>query len=124
MMIVRRLFTGAAVLALFVCALAAADVTGKWTAEVPGRDGNTRTMTMVFKADGDKLTGTVSTPRGESEIQDGKVSGDDISFVQKANFGGNEVVIKYTGKVSGDEIKMTRQMGERPANEFTAKRAK
>ena len=38
----------------------AADVTGKWTAEVQGRGGNPMTVTMNLKADGNNLTGTVS----------------------------------------------------------------
>src|SRR5690348_1137646 len=63
-------------LALLTCILAAvtwaADVTGKWTAQVPGRNGNTREVTMNFKADGDKLTGTMGGQRGDAEISDGK----------------------------------------------------
>ena len=33
----------------------AADVTGKWTAEVKGRGGQTREVSMNLKADGEKL---------------------------------------------------------------------
>ena len=35
-----------------------ADITGKWHAELEGRDGNKRTMTFNLKGEGDKLTGT------------------------------------------------------------------
>jgi hypothetical protein len=38
------------------------------------------------------------------------------------NFNGNEFKISYTGKADGDTIKFTRQMGDRPAAEFVAKR--
>ena len=39
---------------------AAADVSGKWTYEQPGRGGgNASTVTITLKADGAKLTGTV-----------------------------------------------------------------
>ena len=68
------------------CAAFAADVTGKWTAEVPGRGGNRQTNTSVFKADGAKLTGTLSRGRGgDVELTDGKkgaVSGDTIKFTR------------------------------------------
>jgi hypothetical protein len=104
----------------------AADVDGKWTAQVPGRGGQTRETTFTFKAEGEKLTGTVSGMQGDSPISDGKISGDEISFTLKLNFQGNEITFLYKGKLSGDEIKMTRtrQGGDQPGQEFTAKRVK
>jgi len=104
----------------------AADVDGKWTAQVPGRGGQTRETTFTFKAEGEKLTGTVSGMQGDNPISDGKISGDEISFTVKVSFNGNDITLLYKGKVSGDEIKMTRtrQGGDQPGQEFTAKRAK
>jgi hypothetical protein len=104
----------------------AADVNGKWTAQVPGRNGQTREQTFTFKVEGDKLTGTVSGMQGDTPISDGKISGDEISFTTKLSFNGNEVTLLYKGTVSGDEIKLTRsrQGGDQPGQEFTAKRAK
>ena len=117
------LFASLALLAcLLVTSALAANVDGKWTAQVPGRQGNTQEMTFNLKADGDKLTGTVATPRGEMPIQEGKVDGDNISFSQTLEFGGQSRKIMYKGKVSGDTIEFTRGMGEREAK-FTAKRA-
>jgi hypothetical protein len=109
-----------AVLGLLVFPAFAADVTGKWTADVPGRGGEPAKTTFDFKVSGDTLTGTVTSPRGEVAISDGKVNGDDISFVTTFN----EVKIIYKGKVSGDEIKFTRERegGNRP-QEFTAKKS-
>src|SRR5215475_2432557 len=104
----------------------AADVNGKWTAQVPGRGGQTREQTFTFKVEGDKLTGTVSGMQGDNPISDGKISGDEISFTVKISFNGNDVTLLYKGKVSGDEIKMTRSRsgGDQPGQEFTAKRVK
>jgi opacity protein-like surface antigen len=101
---------------------AAADVTGKWTAEIPGRGGNTQTTTFTFKASGAKLEGTIANQRGENPISDGKVDGDKISFVQVMNFNGNEMKMNYTGTVKGDSIDFTREGGRGPAT-FTAKKA-
>lgn len=117
------------VFALLVAAAAsvqAADVAGKWTAQVPGRGGQTREQTFNFKADGEKLTGTISGMQGDIEIQDGKLKGDELSFNVKMSFQGNEMKMSYKGKLAGDEIKMTRQRegSEQPPAEFTAKRAK
>ena len=117
-----------ALLGIFAFAASAADVTGKWTAQVPGRGGNTAETTFVFKVDGAKLTGTMEGGRGgPAEITDGKTSGDDISFVVVRNFGGNEMKMVFKGKVSGSEIKFTRAMegmdNAPPPIEFTAKKA-
>lgn len=104
----------------------AADVSGKWTAQVPGRGGQTREQTFNFKAEGDKLTGTVSGMQGDNPISDGKITGDEISFKVVFSVQGNEVKLLYKGKVAGDEIKFTRTRdgGEGPGQEFTAKRVK
>jgi hypothetical protein len=109
-------------LALFTTGAFAADITGKWTAETKGRDGETRTQTFTFKQDGDKLTGNVSSPMGETAISDGKVDGDNISFVVKMERNGNEIKMPYTGKVSGNEIQFKRE-SPRGAQEFTAKKS-
>lgn len=102
----------------------AADISGQWVAEVPGRQGQTQTMTFTFKVDGDKLTGTITTPRGESAISDGKIQGDELSFTQVVEFGGNQMKFLYKGKVVGDEIRFTRERegGQGRTQEFVAKR--
>ena len=104
----------------------AADINGKWVAQVPGREGQTRETTFNFKVEADKLTGTVSGRQGDTPFSDGKINGDDISFTVTANFGGNEVKLLYKGKIAGDEIKFTRTRagGDQPGQEFTAKRVK
>lgn len=110
-------------LALFGVLAFAADVNGKWTATMETPRGS-QTTTFTFKADGEKLTGTVEGARGgPAEIQDGKISGDSISFVVVREFQGNQLKMVYKGKVAGDEIKMTvgREGGE--GREIVAKRA-
>jgi hypothetical protein len=106
----------------------AAEVNGKWVAQVPGRGGQTNETTFNFKVEGEKLTGTVSGRQGDTPISDGKVSGDDISFTVTREFQGNTIKMVYKGKVAGDEIKFTRTIeggqGNAPAQEFTAKRVK
>lgn len=97
----------------------AADVTGKWAAEMPGRQGATQKITMDLKQSGTKVTGAIVTPRGEMPIADGKVDGDTISFTQHMEMNGNSMDIAYTGKIDGNTIKFTRGMGDRKT-EFTA----
>ena len=119
-------------IALLSCLLAvtafAADVTGKWNATMKGRNGNSREVTFNLKADGDNLTGTVSGRNGDTEIKNGKVDGDNISFDVVREFNGNQITQHYTGKVEGSTINFKMQMkrgdGEAgPEREFTAKRA-
>jgi hypothetical protein len=101
-----RILTALAILAMLAFTLCAADVNGKWKAETKGPDGEARTSIFTFKVDGEKLTGTVGSARGDAEISEGKVSGDEISFAVVRNMGGNEMKIQYTGKVAGNEIQM------------------
>ena len=122
----RRIAYVFGVLVAAAAVVQAADATGKWTAQVPGRGGQTRETTFNLKADGEKLTGTVSGMQGDTEISDGKVKGDDVSFSVKVSFQGNDMKMNYKGKLAGDEIKFTRSVEgmDRPPAEFTAKRAK
>ena len=87
----------------------AADVTGKWVAQTPGRDGATSETTFTLKVEGTVLTGTMTSSRGESTISEGKVAGDEISFVIVRKMGENEMKTLYKGKVAGDEITFTRE---------------
>jgi len=120
----KKIFTLCSLSAIFALASLAADVTGKWIAQVPGRDNQTREVVFNFKAEGAKLTGTMSGPQGaEIAINDGKVDGDSIAFNVKLEFNGNVMVRNYSGVVAGDEIKMKSQT-QRGALEFVAKRAK
>jgi len=120
----RKLGLAVLIFALGSMAALAADFNGKWTASVETPRG-TQTVTFDFHVDGAALTGKVTTPRGDTDISNGKVDGDNLTFDQVMNFNGNEFKIVYTGKADGaDSIKFSRQAGDRPAQEFTATRAK
>ncbi len=115
---------GLAVLLSLLATLAwAADVTGTWKAQIPGRDGATTETTFTFKVDGATLTGTVTTPRGETAISDGKIDGDNISFLLIRKFQDKEMKMTYKGAVAGNEIKFTvvREGSDR-TQEFVAKK--
>jgi hypothetical protein len=114
----RTLLTSVVLLSVALGALAA-DVSGKWFAQVPGRGGETREATFMFKTDGGVLTGSMSAPQGERPISEGKISGDTISFVVEGQRGRQT----YTGTVAGDEIRFKREGGQGQAREFVAKRA-
>ena len=117
----RTLLALMGVLCLNFVALAA-DVTGKWTAEVPGRNG-TQTNTFTLKSSGDKVEGTVTTQRGDTPIADGKLDGDTLTFtISRPGRDGNTMTVKYTGKVKADSLDFTVDAGRGPQT-FTAKKA-
>jgi hypothetical protein len=94
-----------------LCALGAqaADISGKWAAQIPGRaGGNPTDTTFTFKVEGGKLTGMVSSQRGDQQISEGTVSGDAVSFVVVREGGGGQIKELYKGTVAGSEIKFTR----------------
>ena len=110
----------------------AADLTGKWTYSMQGRDGTPREVTITLKQDGSKLTGSVpGMGRGGAEapameVLDGKVDGNMISFTTKMEMGGNTRITKYEGTVEGETIKfkITREGQNGPqTNEVVAKKA-
>jgi opacity protein-like surface antigen len=110
-------------LSLLVCA-SAADIAGTWTSSFDTQIGK-QEYTYTFKVDGGKLTGTAKSANGETAIQDGKVDGDTVTFVENLKFQDMDIRIDYTGKiVSADEIKFTRKVGDFATEELVAKRAK
>jgi len=115
---------------LFVIAAVAADISGKWVAPITSPSGSASERIFTFKVSGNtltgtianqqvylatfeekgkpKMTGTLKTQSGNpQEISEGKVSGDDLSFVIISNMMGNEMRTIYKGKVSANEIKFT-----------------
>jgi hypothetical protein len=107
--------------------LPAADVTGKWTSEFDSQIGHLKYV-FDLKADGEKLTGKAfrdqDGQKTETAITDGKLKGDDVSFVEPLKFDDQELRIAYTGKVAGDEIKFTRKVADFATMDIVAKRAK
>jgi hypothetical protein len=108
----KRLLALAPVLAiLFATVLAAADISGTWkgTADFQGQ---TIERTFVFKVDGAKLTGeTTSEMMGKSVINDGKIDGDNITFSITAELQGNQLKMNYSGKITGETIKLSVDLG-------------
>jgi hypothetical protein len=88
----------------------AADVSGKYTWDQQGRGGNTVTVTLTLKQDGGKLSGTVSQPgrngNMESPISDGAINGSDISFKVSRETPNGTFTTTYKGTASGDTLNL------------------
>jgi hypothetical protein len=99
-----------ALLALFALTAMAADISGNWKATAEGPQGQME-RTFTFKVDGNKVTGeSTSSFTGKSQITDGKIEGDTVSFVLMAKFGDQDVKLNYKGKINGNEIKFTSEV--------------
>ena len=116
----------AAVMAVAMATAAfAADVTGTWTATFDTQVGAQK-YTYTFKVAGNKLTGKAKSELAmtETEITEGTVSGDDISFVENLNFQDMPLRIVYKGKIMGDDLKLTRTILDMFTEEAVAQRVK
>jgi hypothetical protein len=92
----------------------AADVDGKWTGTLSTPGGDVP-IAFVFKADGDKLTGTMTGMDGmELPIANGKVDGDKISYSVNIDFGGMMLELLYKGVVTPSEIKLDMSVFDMP----------
>jgi hypothetical protein len=99
----------------------AADISGKWTADVPGGRGPVAT-TFMFMQSGSGLTGSIDAGRGANMIADGKVDGNTVTFSTTiAGRDGTPNKQTYTGTIKGDSIDFTREGGRGPVM-FTAKK--
>lgn len=85
--------------------------------------------TYEFKVSGKKLTGTITNPgRGGGDptvtkIDDGKFNGDTFSFSVTRTMGGNDMTTEYQGKVVGDKLELSFDMGGRGTRTITLKKA-
>ena len=123
---ISQLLTAALVIASATFA-PAAELAGKWTAEFDSPIG-VQKYTYEFKGEGDKLTGKASYDhqmgKGESELKDIKVTKEDVTFVEPLKLADMEITVTYTGKLAGDELKLTRNVGDFGTENLVAKRVK
>jgi hypothetical protein len=102
---------------------AAENVTGTWSGQVSTPNGDLQ-ITVHFKQDGDKLTGTSDPPMGgdPSPLENCKIDGNKVYW--EISFNG--MTIQHEGTVNGDEMKVTAKSageGGFPPMEMTLKRA-
>lgn len=114
-----------------VCALAmalqcayAADASGNWKGSFEFQ-GNSVELTFHLKIAGNAVTGTVDgLPTSPAPIEDGKVSGDTLTFAVNTDYQGQTYQLMYQGKVSGDAIDFNFGTPDGSWNaELTAKRS-
>lgn len=98
-------------LLLSLGALSAADLSGLWMGQVPGRFGKVDDISFQFKVSGATLTGKLFGDEFDLLIENGVAEGDKISFiVTSTNYYNREKVrTRYSGVAIGDEIELNRE---------------
>ncbi len=121
------LLTNLLLISLCPLSVQAADLTGTWKAEFDTQIG-VQKYTFTLKQEGTQVSGKATAEiegeKREVELQECKLDGDTLSFIEIFKFEDNEVQISYKGKVADNEIKFTRNVGDFATEELIAKREK
>lgn len=104
----------------------AAGIDGAWKAEFDTQVG-VQKYVFDFKTGSDgAITGKAQWDRmeqkGTTDLKDVKITGDSVSFVEPFVSPEMELKITYTGKISGDEMKLSRNVGDFATETLVAKR--
>lgn len=123
-----RSFAAAFAAFVFTAVAMAAEATPnglwKWTLETP--NGPIEASVKLEQKD-DQLSGTYTSPFGETKISKGSFQDGAVAFEVEREFDGNKFVVKYSGKIEGDAITGVVQLpgfdgGEATKMEWRAKR--
>lgn len=83
---------------------AAPDVTGDWTGTFD-MNGTPTELKFHLKSAGSTVTGTVERPGAPpSEVHEGKIEGDTVSFWMTTDYEGQTYTIVYKGKIAAGQI--------------------
>lgn len=100
-------------LAAILFLLFAADITGIWTGQIPGRNGELQDISFKFTQDGTTLGGKLYGDYQSTPITEGKISGDQVTFLVTApEQSGNQInrtKLRFSGSIKAGEIELTRE---------------
>ncbi len=89
-------------------AAATGDLSGKWAGTLKTDQGSEYPLLYDFKIDGDQLTGTANTPKGDLPINDGKITGETFTF----NVIIGKMEIDHSGRFYGDSVGVDLSLGD------------
>ncbi len=102
-------------------AVQTSSVAGEWDFAM-NTPGGVRPFKVIFKVDGEKLSGTVKRTSGDVALQ-GTIKGEAISFTYTVDYNGNALTLGFDGKVTGDAMGGTVSFGGQADDAWSAKRA-
>ncbi len=98
---------------MFSSALAAADLTGIWVGQIPGRNGEPVDIAFQIIQKGDTLSGKLYGDYKSTPISEGKVTGEQVSFIVVApEQSGNQINttrLRFTGQLKEGTLELTRE---------------
>jgi tetratricopeptide (TPR) repeat protein len=100
---------------------AAQSIAGEWNAAY-NTPGGARTFSILFVVDGEKLTGTVKRPAGNSALT-GTVKGNAVRFSYTVEYNGNALPLTVTATVAADSMRGVVDFGGSAEEDFWAARA-
>src|SRR2546423_5738859 len=93
--------------------ISAADVSGIWIGQIPGRNGEPQDIAFKFTQTGTRLQGKLYGDYQSTPIVEGKAEGDEISFIliapEQAGNQINQARLRFTGSIKVGEIELTRE---------------
>jgi hypothetical protein len=105
----KKIITTALLLFCFFVSFATIEnLNGRWTGLLKTDQGDEYPLLYNFKIDGDQLSGTAKTPKGDMTINDGKITGNTFTF----NVIVNNMEIDHSGKFYGDSVGVDISLGD------------
>lgn len=93
--------------------LAAADLSGIWMGQIPGRRGGSTDISFQLVQEGNQLGGKLYETIGSSPFTEGSVEGNQLYFVvvarEQAGNQVNLVTYRYEGTVIDGELELSRE---------------
>jgi uncharacterized protein len=103
------------------------NLTGKWAGTIHTQIGK-QEYVYTFENKDDTLLGSAAMKLDDkefsSELINFKLDGNKVSFDEKLKFNDIDLLITYTGEFEGDQLKLTRKVGDFATEDFIAKRSK
>lgn len=96
-------------------------VDGTYDIEMTTQMGK-RTSKLTLKSSGNALSGTVASDLGTVDFDGGTVDGDSVAFSMNVSGPMGQMKLDYSGKVEGDNISGTVQLGQYGSAPFSGKR--
>ena len=95
---------------------------GVWQARYTTTEGRSHEFILTIKASGGVITGTLSSPRGSVPITEGTLNGRDVAFTVTRRADYDQIDVTFKGRIDGDAMRLTRQVGPREPIAVTARR--
>src|SRR5215510_824256 len=114
----------ASLIVLIGCTTAFAQETGvkgRWDASIETPQGAMPLTIIIETVEGEKISGTLSSQRGDLAIT-GTVSGNTLTFSGTFDANGQQLIIKFTGKLDGDSMTGEVDFGGMGGGGWSAKR--